>query len=608
MGKKPSTGTKNSGRLKIGDAWNAITIIALSQENPLKAIAEFVENSIDAHAGRVTITRGREQGEHFLMVADDGEGVPRNSEGIPDFHYVGTHICDSIKRRLKLDGSQGIQGEFGIGLLSFWTVGEELAMSSAAEDDTIYEMRMRKGDPSYRVVKRRTLIPEPGTRLKIRPLLPGIRQLSGEKIQWYLASELRERIRQSGVRIKVIDRQARKEYNVKPRDFTGQLLHNLPETRCVHGDIYIELYLNEPGAENEVGLYRSGTRILKSLSQLDAFQCPPWNEGFLQGIVDAPFLHLTPTTRTGVIQDEVFESFVQSLAPVAGGLNEIIDEQKRAEEERTSRQTLRAIQRAFREAMLTLPAEEYDWFDINVRQRVRRAGTSAVAEERGDEETEETGALSAAETEQESESRQKQFFEYAGPLHSVRISPGSCALAVGKSRGLRAIARDRNGNLIEENLAINWDILEGSGNLEGAGTVFATYHAPEEPGLTRIGVTATQNEITCEAEAIITVTDSLLPETKERSGSRHGLPGYTFEHAPGQLWRSRYDSEQNLIVINNGHRDFIFASKKTKALKLRYITRLFAKEMVNRNFPGLPREQLLERLIELSLYTEEYLR
>ena len=67
-------------------------------------------------------------------------------------------------------------------------------------------------------------------------------------------------------------------------------------------------------------------------------------------------------------------------------------------------------------------------------------------------------------------------------------------------------------------------------------------------------------------------------------------------------------SHQNLIVVNNGHRDFIFASKKSKALKLRYITRLFAKEMINKNFPGLPREQLLERLIELSLYTEEYLR
>jgi hypothetical protein len=41
-----------------------------------------------------------------------------------------------------------VQGEFGIGLLSFWTVGEELAMSSAGSDGRVYEMRMRKGDPS----------------------------------------------------------------------------------------------------------------------------------------------------------------------------------------------------------------------------------------------------------------------------------------------------------------------------------------------------------------------------------------------------------------------------------------------------------------------------
>jgi hypothetical protein len=47
------------GKLKIGDDWNAITIIALSQSNPLKAIAELVENSIDAKSSFVTITRGR---------------------------------------------------------------------------------------------------------------------------------------------------------------------------------------------------------------------------------------------------------------------------------------------------------------------------------------------------------------------------------------------------------------------------------------------------------------------------------------------------------------------------------------------------------------------
>jgi len=109
------------------------------------------------------------------------------------------------------------------------------------------------------------------------------------------------------------------------------------------------------------------------------------------------------------------------------------------------------------------------------------------------------------------------------------------------------------------------------------------------------------------------VTDTIvgaLPEAsgaRDSAGHRHGLPGYTLEHAPGKLWRSRYDAERNLIAVNSGHRDFIW-SARGKTLKLRYLARLYAKEMVQKNFPGLPADQLLERLIELSLYTEENLR
>jgi len=152
-----------------------------------------------------------------------------------------------------------------------------------------------------------------------------------------------------------------------------------------------------------------------------------------------------------------------------------------------------------------------------------------------------------------------------------------------------------------------WRVLQGSGRLDSEAAEYATFHAPEEPGLVRIGVTARQGDSACEADALVTVTDSLLPEAKERSSAAQGLPGYTLEHAPGKLWRSRYDLERNLIVVNSGHRDFVFASR-AKALKLRYLVRLYAKEMVRKNFPGLRGEELLDRLIELSLYTEEHLR
>src|SRR5207245_1057072 len=174
---------RSSGNLRIGDHWNAITIIALSQSNPLKAVAELVENSIDARARTIVITRGKEKGQHYLRVKDDGEGVRKNADGEPDFQYVATHVCDSVKRQLKAQGAGGLQGEFGIGLLSFWTLGEDLLLTSGGENGHAFQMHLRKGDPSYHITRRPTLFAEPGTEVLIKGILPGIKNFSGEKIQ-----------------------------------------------------------------------------------------------------------------------------------------------------------------------------------------------------------------------------------------------------------------------------------------------------------------------------------------------------------------------------------------------------------------------------------------
>ena len=58
--KNPKKGTR-AGKLRIANHWNAISIIANSQTNPLKAVAEFVENSIDAQAKQVIIIRGKKK-------------------------------------------------------------------------------------------------------------------------------------------------------------------------------------------------------------------------------------------------------------------------------------------------------------------------------------------------------------------------------------------------------------------------------------------------------------------------------------------------------------------------------------------------------------------
>ena len=585
-----------SGKLKIGDDWNAITIIALSQSNPLKAIAEFVENSIDAKAKNITIIRGKERGNYYLKIKDDGQGIPLDKEGIPNFKYVATHICDSIKRQLKSGGVTGLQGEFGIGLLSFWTLGEEMTMTSTGADGKSYQMKMKKGHPSFEISRKSVLFSGNGTELLVSKILPGIKQFSGEKIQWYLSSELRDRIRLSGVKVQIIDRTARATYDVVPRQFDGRLLHHLNK----ENDLYLEIYLSSYAPGNSVGLYRHGTRVLENISELDQFKKSPWNSGYIQGVIDAPFLNLTPGTRLGIIHDDGLELLERHLSSIETELQEIIEDQKRAEEERASRDVLKKVQSALKEALLSLPMEEYDWFNIHSTQEKPSGRNRLTAN------TENSELLAPDDSPKESE-RQISFFDFAGPLFSVRISPASRVIKVNGTRSFRAIARDRNRKVVDRDITFSWSITEGLGSLSSSENEIITFTAPDEPGLTCLELTAKQDDIICSAKSLITVTDSLVPETASDNDKGKGIPGYTFQKAPGELWRSRFDQEQNLIVINNGHRDFVFAARN-KALKLRYISRLYAKELVLNNFLGISSDQLLERMIELTLYIEENLK
>ncbi|MCB2173614.1 hypothetical protein KQH65_12845, partial [archaeon] len=171
----------------------------------------------------------------------------------------------------------------------------------------------------------------------------------------------------------------------------------------------------------------------------------------------------------------------------------------------------------------------------------------------------------------------------------------------------RVLCRDRSRRTVWENLAYRWQLVEGDGRIEGDDREAVIFIAPPEPCLTTLRVTVRQGETECSDEALITVTDSLVDQSSKSGETRKGLPGYTYRRAPGETWRSRYDMEKNVIIINNGHRDFVYAGKQNSR-KLRYISRLFCKELVLHNFPGLQTGEILERMIELSLYTEEYLK
>ena len=351
------------------------------------------------------------------------------------------------------------------------------------------------------------------------------------RIEWYLAAELRDRIRQTGVKITVMDRLARKQYAVEPRQYEGRLLHELPAARTPFGDIYAELYLNDPADKNAVALFRHRTRVIEDIALLNDFAHPPWTLRHLQGHLDAPFVNLTPGTRTGIIHDASYAALCAGLSNVERTLSEIIEEQRRAEEEQASRELLRTIQRAFREALLALPAEEYDWFDIQARSARPMPGfsegQSAPISSNGNEDS-----LPGAAEPERHEDKQRQFFEFPGPLFSVAISPASSVLRVGTSREFHALPRDRSRRRVEQDLQFHWQVVNGTGTLEGIHNQAVTFHASEEPGLTRLKVTARQDDVVCEAEALVTSTHEILSEIGASNVAGQGLPGYTFDGRP----------------------------------------------------------------------------
>jgi hypothetical protein len=596
------------GQLRIGDQWNAIKIIARSQTHPLKAVCELTENAIDARARQVQILRRRNQGQVYLEVADDGEGIRLNDQGEPDFAAIGTHICDSMKRHLGDSERSGIHGEFGIGLLSFWSLGEELRLVSASPSGKLFEMQLKRGKKNYRVHSVRGQLPMGGTRVIVGPLLDSTRNIvTGEKLVRYLSAELRNRIRSTGVKVRILDRVSRKDLVVTPREFQGDRIDVAQKVTTPHGELLVELYFREAvnGSDGGVAVCKDGTRVLKDITELDHFQRAPWNEGRVEGVLDFAALNLAPGTRHGIVPDERLVEFIRAVETLEPSLHEAIAQREQAESDRASRQILRQLHKAFVTALRELPSNEYLFFDIPTLNRSLSAAAGTEAKEQGEE-----AGLSVVQREVIPEEHSEAVGEpplgllplEPGRLATVRITPRHARRKPGEECTLTATAKDEHDMRISEQVQYAWRIAAGDGRLvsiEGQ-TCRITSHLVGE---VLVEVHAMQGENLATDQVTVKFLENVPDHEQDKA---KGLPAYRLEPEHGKPWRSRYDAKQNEIIINSAHRDFL-SSKTTVAKHRRYIGKLYAKEVVLINFPHESPDEVMERLIEITLRTEDLL-
>lgn len=615
---RPETTT---GTLQIGDQWNAINIIAHSQTHPLKAICELTENAIDAGATHVSIVRRRQQGDVYLEVVDNGRGVAADDEGNPDFLRIATHLCDSMKRHLDARHRRGVHGEFGIGLLSFWSLGNQLRMVAGGPNGTLHELQLTRGGRTYTIRPVRGQLPTSGTRVIVGPLLEATKKLiTGDKVARYLSAELRDRIRNTGVTIEVVDRVSRSEQVVTPREFDGERLEVPRRYKTPLGDVHVELSMRCESSQPDAGiaLCKDGTRVLRDVCELLPFQHAPWNDGRLEGLLDFDPLTLAPGTRSGIVADEAFDVFVAAAMAIEPEILAALEQREQAETDRASRQILKQVHKAFVTALAELPSADYIFFDIP------KAAPPGGRPSDPDDSIRSARASAA-------ESSQPLLPLDPGPLHGVRISPRHPRRAPGGVCELTAVACDAIGMAIPEGVRLCWRVVDGDGRLEDAdgatcrvtsdtiGAVTVEVVACEVDGMPPAAASTASawDGVAGDAagagragpQAIadrVSVTFRHDESDAEGEPGGRGLPSYRLEPEHGQPWRSRYDAKANEIVINSSHRDFL-ASKSSVAKHRRYIGKLYAKEVVLSNFPHESPAQALERLVEITLRTEDAL-
>ena len=630
----PSSAAKSqttTGTLQIGDQWNAINIIAHSQTHPLKAICELTENAIDAGATHVHILRRRHKGDVYLEVVDNGRGVAPDEDGNPDFLRIATHLCDSMKRHLDAQHRQGVHGEFGIGLLSFWSLGNELRMIAGGPTGVLHELELTRGGRTYTIRPVRGQLPTGGTRVIVGPLLEATKKLvTGEKVARYLSAELRDRIRNTGVKIEVVDRVSRSEQVVTPREFDGERLEIPRRCKTPLGDVHVELYMRCESSQPDaaIALCKDGTRVLRDVCELLPFQHAPWNDGRLEGLLDFDPLLLAPGTRSGIIADEAFDAFVAAATLLEPEILAALEQREQAETDRASRQILKQVHKAFVTALSDLPSADYIFFDIPVANPALGNRPGSHGESLPGDPADSIRAAGEAPS-----AAQPLLPLDPGPLHSVRIAPRHPRRSPGGVCQLTATARDALGMAITDGVQYAWRVVEGEGRLDddadaatcqvtadALGVITVEVVAREAGGMQTAGARAAiaawgavagdasaSEQIQAQEISDRVTVKFLDDEAADGTGpGSRGLPSYRLEPEHGQPWRSRYDAKANEIIINSSHRDFL-SSKSSVGKHRRYIGKLYAKEVVLSNFPHESPAQALERLIEVTLRTEDAL-
>lgn len=587
-------------KLQPADPFDLIRWLARSQSDPRKAVAELVQNSIDARAGRVVVERRRLRGAPALSIVDDGEGILPELERGEALRYVATHIGHSRKLSLspKERYERAVAGKYGVGLLGFWSIGRRMEVRSRVAGSALHVLELVEDEAAVSLSAHAAPLDAPATytEIVVRELHEAaVRVLTGRRLADFLAAELRGPVLETGVAIEVHDRLARgvaqKRFDVVPRRFEGERLRVDAEVPIAgHPPLRVELYHDRAAPRPAIQVSCAGTLVAEDIAALASLGLDeaPWVGSGLSGVIDFAGFNVPPGSRRGVAPDAAAVAFVSALERLEP---QVQAELMRLEEDRrgiADRQLFQELKKALRGLRDRLPH-----FDLP--SSLGGDGDGSAAEGRA-------GRTAGDDDDDAPEPPVEPELFPPGPLAAVEIVPSVARVAAGRERRVRAVAVDASGRELREELTFAW-LVEGPGlSLRGDGPRPAIAAAGEaRVGTTgRLRLLASGGGVIRSAEAQVVVEDA--SETRRDGG--YDLPEPDLVDDPAGRWRSRYDGR--IWQVNAAHGDYVALRGDSRG-RLRYLVALFAKELAARACPVPGAEELLETVLAVIAHAERNL-
>ncbi len=608
--KKSRESAVEKGRVRVHDAFEFIRWLALSQPDPRKALAELVQNSLDAGARHIRIKRVREKKVPCLKIFDDGEGVIPELPRKEALRYIATHIGHSRKRELSPQQRFELmtQGQYGIGLLGFWSLGETLEIRSHVPGQEPHRLVFHRDRPQFTIgrLRGRLDFDERFTKVVVVNLTKeASAAVSARRATDYLAGELRGQLLARKVEVVVEDRMARgrspKSLRVRPPRFLGERLEGLGPVDVPgypHAPVRFEIYLagkdGEDGRHAPLALYAAGTVVAESFVELAALELDhaPWTDPSLTGLVDFSELRVAPGSRRGVIPDEVAHAFATALAEIEQVLSSLVETKERERAEQLDKTVIRDLQRAFRDFYKKRPS-----YTMLPTEKKGEGAPKAVSAGMPAQDVE----LADAPFKEEENATAPSLFP-PGPLESVAVSPQRLVVAINEEATVHAKALDADGRAIPDGIELTWELWGQVGNLRELDDIprRAVFVAGETVSEGILSVHAKQASTESEASAAVPV--EVVEEVA--TSSDEGIPEPELVDQAGAKWRSRV--LEGRWQVNKGHPDYR-ANSSRPALKLRYLAMLFAKETVLRSTQDPRLTEPLEQMVEVAAYADRQL-